>query len=105
MPKERGQDRERIEVGDAFGRLALAQDESVDVGPFGDPPSDMGMNPELDEHQVPVPAPTIDCCAHVWKATPDALELGLCGRDPDRGSCEWLPQHHVRLQELGQSSR
>jgi hypothetical protein len=63
MPKKRGQDRERIEVGDAFDRLAIVQRQSVHVGPVDDGAPNTGVKPELDEHQVPVSAPAVDLSA------------------------------------------
>jgi hypothetical protein len=63
MPKQRGQDRERIEVGHAFDCLAIAEHESIHVGPFDDAASDTGVKPELDEHQAAVAAPSVDVSA------------------------------------------
>lgn len=100
MPKDRGQDRERIEVGETFDRLAIAQQKAVHVGPFGDIASDRDVKPELNEHQVPVTAPTVDLGAQVREAAPDALELCLCGLDADHGSCEWLHEDHLIVQEF-----
>ena len=50
MSQERGQDRQRIEVGDAFVRLAIVQHESVHVGPIDDVTPDTLVKSELDEH-------------------------------------------------------
>jgi hypothetical protein len=60
MPKERGQDHEWIEVGDAFDRFAVAQHESVHARPFNDFASDAGVKPEFNEHDVTISTPTVD---------------------------------------------
>jgi hypothetical protein len=68
MAKQRGQDRERIEVRDTFDRLAIAQHESVHVAPFGYGVADLRAKPKLNEHQVGVTAPMVDVSAEVWQA-------------------------------------
>lgn len=60
MAEKPGQDRQRIKVGNPFDRLALPQHESIDSGPLDDFAADAGLKPELDEHEVPFPAPPVD---------------------------------------------
>lgn len=63
VPKERGQDRERIEIGDAFDRPAIVQHQPVHVGPLDDSAPNRGVQPELDEQEVVVSAPSVDATA------------------------------------------
>ena len=100
MAKERGQDGEWVEVGDAFDRLAIAEHKPVHVRPFHDLLPDTGMKPELDEHQVAISTPAVDVSAEVGKAAPDASELCLCRLDPDHPTSERLHEKHIGMQEF-----
>lgn len=60
VPKERGQDREGIEIGDALDRLAIVQHQPVHVGPLDDSAPNRGMKPELNENEVAISAPSVD---------------------------------------------
>lgn len=103
MPKKLGQDRERVEVGDAVDRLAIAQQQSVHVGPFDNGVGDTGVQPELDEHQSTLSAPAVNVSAQVRKAAPDALEVRLRSVDPDHGGRERLEQDNIRVKEFRQT--
>ncbi|OMC52781.1 hypothetical protein A5747_21585 [Mycobacterium sp. IS-836] len=103
MPKKRGQDRERVEVGDALDRPAIAQQQSVHVGPLDNGARDAGVQPELDEQEVTLSAPAVNVRAQVRKAAPDASEVRLRSVDPDHGSRERLQQHNIRVKEFRQA--
>lgn len=103
MPKQRGQDRERIKVGNTFDCFVVAQHQPVHVGPFSDLACDVDLKPKLDEYQVPVSTPTVDLTAQARKAAPDALELCLCGLYADHGGYEWLYEGDIMMQEFRQS--
>jgi hypothetical protein len=97
---QRGQDRERVKVGDAFDPFAVTQSEPVDVGPFEQVASDIGAQPEFDEDHVSVSAPVVNIGTEAGEAVAEPLELCLCGLDPDRARCEWLHENHIRVQEF-----
>lgn len=97
MPNERGQDHERVEVGDAFDRLPPLQNEPVHVGPLDDVAADTCVQPELDEHQVPIATPVVNLTAQIGKATPEAAELCARGLDPDHRCRQWLYQDDVAM--------
>jgi hypothetical protein len=63
MPKERGRDHERIEVGGTLDRLAVVQHESVHGGPFDDIASDTRSKPEFNKQDRAVAAPWVDLSA------------------------------------------
>lgn len=105
MPKKRGQDHQRVEIGDALDRHAIAQQQSVHVGPFDNGVRDTGVQPELDEQEVTLSAPAVNVSAQIRKAAPDASEVRLRSLDPDHGSRERLQQDNIRVKEFRQTLR
>jgi hypothetical protein len=95
MSKKRGEDRERVEVGDAFDCLAIAQQQAVHVRPFSAVSAYPHLKPELDEHEITVCAPTVDVTAQTRQAAHEPMKVGLRGADPDHGGCKRLYEHHV----------
>jgi len=100
VPEQAGQDRERIEVCDAFDRFALMEHYPIHVAPFDDVASDTSLEAELDEYQVPVSAPLVDFTAQVGKATTETVEFGLCRLDPDHRSSQRLREDDFWGQEF-----
>jgi hypothetical protein len=98
MPKERGRDHERIEVGGALDRPAVVQQESVNDGPLDDFACALGAKPKFNEQQAAVATPLVDVSAQIRQADPDASEFCLCRLYPDHRGCQWLRQHNIWVQ-------
>lgn len=100
MAQQGGQDREWVEVGDAFDPFAVAQPEAVDVGPFEDVGPDSGAQPEFNKNDVVVAAPVVDLRPQAGKAGEEPLKLRLRGLDPNSGRRKWLHEYHVGMQKF-----
>jgi hypothetical protein len=100
VAQQRGQDRERVKVGDALNAFAPAQSEAVDVGPYEQVASEIGVQPEFDEDHVAVSTPVVDFGAQARETVAKPLELCLRGFDPDCARREWLYQNDIRMQKF-----
>ena len=105
MSQQRREDRERVEVGDAFDPFAVTQLQPVDVGPLKQLVPNGDAQPELDEDHVAAATPVVDLGSQTRKAATESAKLLLRGLDTDRARGERLHKNHIWMQQFGQPCR
>jgi len=103
MAQQCGEHGQRIELCDAFGRLAVAQDESVDGGPFEKVAAETGDEGELDEDEVVCAGPALDLRMQLRQAATESGELPLGLFDARGGWGQGLVKDDIAVQQVGQA--